>query len=496
MVFDMDGGRISLSALPVSTTLNGTRVEQDPKEWWDKLVKVCRDVTDHPGVTEGIELITVSCSASCLVAVDEDVSPVAPVVMVSDRRASAEATEISGLDIFKELNKKHSILCNVYSQMARMKWFKNNQSDTYDKTVKYLSPNDFIIAKLSGGIFVTDDLNAEKNYYLPKEKRYPSELYEAADLDISKLPEVKSPGTEIGKIDKNIAEHLKINKNARIYVSTYDAICSVFGTGASEPGMVCDVSGTVTSVRMYSDISFKDPKGRVFSQYFSPTDGYLIGGSNNLGGGLIEWAKQCFYKNQESPYEIMENEARISSPKRNGIIFAPHLLGARAPSWDADARGIFFGLERHHTRGDMMRALIESIGFSVKEFTTIFEETGNTPKMVTASGGLARIALANELKANITQLPFHVMDEFESTCLGAAIIALAASGEYSSYPEACKKMVQAKHIYLPTQKHGSYYEDMFELYKKVTMNATELFHERQALLSKLPEDPFDHIENL
>lgn len=496
IVFDFEGRNICSSSLPVATALSGPKVEQDADEWWKKLVAVVRNVTAYPGVSDGIELVTVSCSSSCVVAVDEAVRPLAPAIIVSDRRAGIEAEEIAALEPFKALSEKYSLLCNIFCQPARLVWLKKNQPEIYAKAAKFLSPNDYLLAKLSGGRFVTDELNAEKLWYLLDEKRYPDEIYRAAGLDVTKLPEVLPPGSEIGRLAPDMSATLRINPRARLYLGTYDAICSIFGTGVNEKGMICDVSGTVTSVRMCWDEPFNDPKGRIFCQYFSPSKDYFVGGSNNLGGGLVEWAKQCFYRNQEHPYEIMEKEARASVPALNGIVFLPHLLGARAPSWNSDARGVFFGIERHHSRGDLMRSLFESIGFSIREFVDIFREVGKEIKLVTASGGLARISLVNELKANITQLPYHVMDEFESTCLGAAIIALVASGHYKSYAEACQCIVRTKQIFLPSIKHRGYYDDMYGLYKDVGAASEELFSKRLKLLSAYTAPAIDRIENL
>jgi len=496
LVFDSTGRRVCSASLAVSTTLSGDAVEQSATEWWEKLEQVVSQVMEYPNVSSSVELVTVACSSSCLVAVDEKLNPLAPVVMVSDRRAKAEAEQIRALGVFQELQKKHSFVCNAYSQIARIKWFSNHRNDIYKNTDKFLSPNDFLLAKLSGGRIVTDDLNAEKLLYIPDENRYPNELYEAADLDARKLPDVQAPGSEVGVVGSDFSAKFKLNANTRLVLATYDAICSVFGTGVSAEGKACDVSGTVTSVRTYTDTPFNDPDGRVFCQRFSPTDGYLLGGSNNLGGGLIEWAKQCFYQNQEHPYEILEKEARASLPSLNGMIFVPHLLGARAPSWNSDARGIFFGIERHHTRGDMMRALMESIGYSIREFLDVFKEAGKEINVVTASGGLARISLANELKANIVQLPYHVMDEFESTCLGAAIIAMSATGFFESYAEACNAMVRTKQIFLPTNRDGNYYEDMYGLYREVNSVSGALFSRRLEILAALDQTNVDHIENL
>ena len=59
----------------------------------------------------------------------------------------------------------------------------------------------------------------------------------------------------------------------------------------------------------------------------------------------------------------MEKDAGEAPLGAGGVIFLPYLLGERAPIWNYSARGVFFGLERMHTRKEMTRAVFESAGF-------------------------------------------------------------------------------------------------------------------------------------
>ena len=81
-----------------------------------------------------------------------------------------------------------------------------------------------------------------------------------------------------------------------VVASSYDAICSFFGSGAVEEGEASDVSGTVT---VFRTISYKSGNlgadAKVYESIYEAENARIVGGSNNLGGGLIEWAKQCYY---------------------------------------------------------------------------------------------------------------------------------------------------------------------------------------------------------
>ena len=68
----------------------------------------------------------------------------------------------------------------------------------------------------------------------------------------------------------------------------------------------------------------KESKGKVYESLYSQEQARIVGGSNNLGGGLIEWAKQCYYQNEPYPYEVMEKEASETDLGANGLIFLPY----------------------------------------------------------------------------------------------------------------------------------------------------------------------------
>ncbi|GAA3317239.1 hypothetical protein GCM10020331_015380 [Ectobacillus funiculus] len=50
------------------------------------------------------------------------------------------------------------------------------------------------------------------------------------------------------------------------------------------------------------------------------------------------------------PYEVLTRIAARVSPGADGLLFHPYLAGERAPLWNANARGSFFGLTLHHKK--------------------------------------------------------------------------------------------------------------------------------------------------
>ncbi len=58
----------------------------------------------------------------------------------------------------------------------------------------------------------------------------------------------------------------------------------------------------------------------------------------------------------------------------DGLIFLPYLPGERAPIWDANARGVYFGINIKHECRHFITAVIEGILYAIYGIGKILEE--------------------------------------------------------------------------------------------------------------------------
>lgn len=494
IIFDEDGNKLASAAVPIVTSLTGECVTQVPAEWWEKACRVIREtMTDAGNIF--VDYLTVTSSSSCLVCVDKSGEALLPCMMVSDKRAKAESDSILEMPIFDELKEKSGLGMDASLLIPKALWVKNHERETYEKTDKFLAPNDYLILKFTGR-YVTDYMNAHKWHYDMENNRYPLELLEKVGIGLDLLPEVANPGDSIGKVSQKAAEETGLTTKTEVIISTYDAICSFVGSGVLEEGEAGDVSGTVTVFRAVSGQKRAISTDKIQQIPYYEGGIHIIGGSNNLGGGLIEWVKQCYYQNEMLPYELMEKDAGEASLGAGGVIFLPYLLGERAPIWDSSARGVFFGLERMHTRKEMTRAVFESTGFIDLDMISAIEETGLKIDKIRLSGGLARLNLISQIKADITGKEVEVLSEFETTATGAAMIALFGQGIYSSLQEAAEKFVRVRMIIRPDPKNHEKYRELYKLYKETYSTLKPLFPKRMRLTEKLYSKKRIKIENL
>lgn len=493
IIFAENGMKIGSASIAINTAINDKCVEQNPNEWWEKAAIVIHKSMKDAG-TQNIDFITVTTSASCLVRVDRYGNSLGRALMVSDKRAEQEALEIKQMPEFQSTFEKTGLDMSSSLMLPKIFWVKKHTPEIFEKTEFFMTPNDFLIYKLTGKC-VTDYLNAIKYHYSAETREYPEQLLKRLGIKNETLPKVENIGVYIGCVLPDIVHKLGLNAETRVVLSSYDAICSFIGSGVCEEGESSDVSGTVT---VFRTLTKREPhsSSKVYNIPYHNEKANIVGGSNNLGGGLIEWVKQCYYLKDEYPYEIMEKEAAESDIGARGLIFLPYLLGERTPIWDDDARGVFLGLERMHTRKDMTRAVFESTGFIDLSIIDAIKENGTDIDNVRLSGGLARINLISQIKADILGKNVLVLSEFETTASGAAMIVLKEQGVCSSMKAAADKFATIRMIINPNMDNHKKYMYMYELYKESYKTLKPLFKKRKEMVDKLKNDKEIQIENL
>lgn len=482
-VFDLRGHRVGISYRPIETLMGEGKVEQDPNLWWTTAQDVLTDVLT-PDVRRTVTLLTVTASAGCLVPIGSDGQALGNAIMISDTRAGAEAELVSRLSVFEWLARPGRRVTPDL-MLPKIMWLRENEPERYAATRWFASPNDFLVSRLTGEVG-TDFHNASKYFYGLDGDRYPSELLAALHLDEDRLPPVLVPGSRL-ELRPEIRNQFCLPDGCNVVLATYDAICAVYGAGVASPGEACDVSGTVTSFRAVTDLPLRDPTGRVFVAPHVRNGLYLAGGSNNLGGGVIEWVKQLLYRDDADPYRAMERDAADAPPGAAGIVFLPYLLGERAPIWDSNARAVFFGLGRNHGRPDLLRAVFEGVGYSVLDIVDRLAELGVDVRRVVASGGLARIAPIQQIKADMLGVPVVLTEELETTALGAALVAGVNAGVFPSIEEATSATVRFGTEFEPVADRTEMYRDFFGIYRSLYESLRELFVAREEFIGRHAE---------
>jgi xylulokinase len=160
----------------------------------------------------------------------------------------------------------------------------------------------------------------------------------------------------------------------------------------------------------------------------------------------------------------MAEEAGISAHK---LLFLPYLMGERTPHLDPNARGAFFGLSAIHDRGDMIRAIMEGVSYSLADCLSVLDEMGARPEKMLACGGGGSSAFWRSMLADIYGMDVSTVDSKEAPALGVAILAMVGTGIYSSVPEACEKILKIKTTISPVAENTEKYKKVYAVYKSL-----------------------------
>jgi len=163
------------------------------------------------------------------------------------------------------------------------------------------------------------------------------------------------------------------------------------------------------------------------------------------GGVSLEWFRRACMKNVT--YDEMNRMLAMRAP--NELLFLPYMVGTNAPEFDAEAKGVFWGLRQEHDAIDMAGAVMEGVAHVLNKNLQHIHKNGICLQNIIATGGGAKSPIWCQMYADITGLPVRIPAEKEAACLGAAMIAAVADGKYPDFAAASAELVRFSKEYVP-----------------------------------------------
>lgn len=234
--------------------------------------------------------------------------------------------------------------------------------------------------------------------------------------------------------------------------------------------------GTSGAVRGVVREPVTDPQGRLFC-YALKEDFWVVGGAINNGGIMFRWVRDQLATAEAEegrrrgmdPYDYLTALAREVSAGSDGLIFLPLLSGERAPYWNANARGVFFGLSLYHQKKHMIRAVLEGVMYRIHSVVKALEELGGPTREVRASGGFARSPFWLQMMADVLGTDVAVPNTIESSGLGAAQLGMLALGEIADFSSV--------HDWMHVEQSLQASERNHEIYRQLTKIYNRVYHQ-------------------
>lgn len=455
-----------------------TWAEQDPRNWLRAFVLGTRHILRASKVkTERIEAVSFSGQMLGCLGVDGRGAPLAPSIIWMDQRSVKQAQcirERIGERAYYEITGNR--ISPTYT-VSKILWVKENKPRLYRRARKFLQAKDYIAFILTGN-YCTDYSDASLSGMFDITKRrwaYP--MIEELGIDVDKLPDAHASTDVVGEVLEDMAAKVGLSSGTPVIIGGGDGPCAAVGAGVVRPGLAYIYLGASSWIAVCSDKPLLDPKMRIFNQWHLDPEKVSPTGTMQAAGNSYRWLRDEICapekgraaKAGKSPYAVMDSEAERVKLGSGKIVFLPYLMGERSPRWNQNARGVFFGLALGHTRKDLIRAVLEGVGYNLKTILNALEETGNDIGRIMAIGGGARSKLWRQILSDILgkRLAISQYPE-EATSVGAAISGAVGIGFYRDFSVA-EKLVRTVDEDLPNAKNYrryAAYHDIFEkLYK-------------------------------
>ncbi|MCL2114266.1 MAG: gluconokinase [Streptococcaceae bacterium] len=432
--------------------------EEALEDIFEAVLVTIREVSIN--LEEADELLAVSFSTQMhsLIAFDKDWKPLSRVMTWADTRAVKYTEQLKVSSKGFEIYKRTGTPLHPMAPLSKLLWLRAERPEIYEQASHYLELKGYIFYRLFGTNKIDLSTASGTGMFNIFELKWDEEALQMTGVNQNQLPQVVEPYEIEENMPHEFAKKMGIQSNTKFVWGAADGPLSNLGVNAIKPGVAAITIGTSGAIRVVTNRPRTDEKGRTFT-YALDKNHWVVGGPVNSGGDVFRWARDQIFDGKLSFDEVTELASKIS-PGANGLLFHPYLGGERAPLWDANARGSFFGLNYGHNRSHMVRSVLEGVMFNLYMVALSLVEVVGDLNMIQATGGFTASPLWTQILADIFEQPINVPESREAGCLAAVVMAEKALGLIDSL-SVVDDMVGSNQTYQPNS-------ETFEIYREIT----------------------------
>jgi len=199
---------------------------------------------------------------------------------------------------------------------------------------------------------------------------------------------------------------------------------------------------------------------------------YVTLAFNFTGGSILKWVRDNFAEEEKREakkkgvdvYDILIGRMPDGP---TDLFVVPHFTSTGTPYMDPDPTGAIVGLDLTTTKEQIVKAVLEGITYEMKLNLTLLRKAGIDVNEIRAIGGGAKSEKWLQLKADMFNTKVVRLSVTEAACLGVALSAGVAIGEFRSLPDAVRGIVKPEKVFHPRPKVAKVYDEKAETYDKL-----------------------------
>lgn len=449
--------------------------EHDPHLYWRIACRIIRKAVGEAGVSpEDIKGAAVSSALPSLVMVDRRHDPINNAYNLMDKRATAEVQWLKdniGENRIFEVSKNR---LDDHPALVNLMWERDHRPEDFTKVHKALTIDGFITLKLTGR--PTCHYSGAAFYGVAYDllgRRFNEEILARIGIDPELLPDLHRCEEIVGEVTSEAADATGLAPGTPVAAGQVDCNAGWVGAGAIAEGDIQMNLGTCGNFGIiHTDTEFHQSM-IAFAYTTDSEHTYITVPTTTTGGQLIRYMRDNFYplelarekQTGTDAYDLINQEAERIGPGSDGLVVLPFLMGERTPIWDVYARGTIFGLSMNHTRGHVIKAMMESVAYALYDSFRLVRQSGrrvNTPIVLNEGG--AKSPLWRRIITDVFNVPTVLVKRRTGAPYGDAILAGVATGLFKDFSVARQWTEYIEPMEPDPQKHEVYME-YFDLYK-------------------------------
>ena len=434
--------------------------EQNPEEIWHAVKACLLSIRERIGASP--VAVGLSSAMHSLVLLDQDARLLSPMLTWADSRSAEIASELRSSALGKSIYEETGTPIHAMSPLCKMIWFRQHEVSLFANTKHFVSIKEYIWFQLFGEFCVDYSIASCTGLFNISTLLWNKESLALAGITQEQL---SSPvDTDYTREGLGLKENsLAAYSDVKFVIGASDGCLANLGSFATAPGVAAVTIGTSGAVRVASRHPIIDFDSMIFN-YLLNSNSFICGGPINNGGSAVKWLlKSVFGKKEltESTYKQLFESISTIKAGSDGLLFLPYLTGERAPLWNEESCGTFFGLKSHHNQSHLSRAVLEGICFSLKDVLQVMEQKGATIFQLNISGGFVQSEIWMQMLADVTGKKLVLAQTEDASAIGAAYLAAEATNF-----EVYKAIGDFRSI-SPNHKAQQAYQKIFALFKEL-----------------------------
>ncbi len=439
--------------------------EQNPEEIYDAVCQLLRDCPTK--VKEEISAVSFSSAMHSIMAVNEKGEALTPLIIWSDLRSTQESALLRDTPGMIELLAETGTPIHPMSPLCKIMWLRNNQPEVFTGAYKFIGIKEYIWFRFFQVYEVDFGVASATGLFLTGMLTWFDTALALAGIDATRLSQPVSVFHQRSLSNQRLLKDFGLNKSLPCIIGSNDGCLANLGSEAMQPEVLSLTIGTSGAVRRVVGKKLPDSMGRIF-RYHLDDEVLIEGGATNNGAALLSWYTKNFIKEEIDASTFISRACSVSAGA-DGLLFVPYVFGERAPIYNTEASGVFFGIRYYHTTEHFMRAILEGIGFALFSIADVLKENSGPYDTISASGGFTQSPEWVQIVADIFGKPVCVTKHDDASALGAAMLAfqvlqITYTGKASST------------VFTPNENAHTSYSKQYAVYKQLTSQLQNMFH--------------------